>query len=546
MFVTGQPKLKRLRTALIGVTLAMIVGGAALALRDAIQTAREQKQAAQRTLDAYAKFASYLFMTRVYLMARERTVLQAFVKLGPDDPWSGLLPPVSIIPVIPDTGEACAHSSQFPIYRFRLELPSRTLTLAGGTPSAEAMRLIRDSIPKLAVSEPVASWHFGYLFLQSREPEAIAFTPVRDTSGRVLAVYGYRSCYGTYDVWDYMLVHRIARIVPPFLTEGMPTDSILALQVSDAHGRTLYAAPARPGPVVAVGTDTIPQLSDMVIKVGLRPRVAQRLVLGGPPRSRLPDSFLMLIGSIILAITTLAMLRREFKLVESREMFLANVSHELRTPLQHILLFVQILRLKRARSEAEHDKAVEIIETETHRLIRLADNVLGAVRTTKPRIRIEPVDAEGIVSRVAELCGPLAAGRSMQIDVDAVNATVAADPEALQQVLVNLIDNAVKYGPNGQIISIGVRVDALEVQIWVQDSGPGIPETDRDRVWDPFVRLDTPGDATAGTGIGLTIVRELVELMHGRAEIHDTAGGGVRISVFLPRWTGGNNDRPDA
>jgi signal transduction histidine kinase len=542
MFVTGQPKLKRLRTILVGVTLAMIVGGAALALRDALRTAREQRQAAQRTLDAYAHFASYLFTTRVYLMARERTVLQAFVKLGPDDPWSGPLPPVTVIPAIPDTGEACAHSAQFPIYRFRLELPSGDLTIAGGTPSSEAMHLIRDSIPKLAVSPPVASWHFGYLFVQSKVPEAIAYSPMRDSTGRVLAVYGYRSCYGTYDVWDFMLVHRIARVVPPFLTEGMPTDSILALSITDAHGRPLYVAPARRGPVVAVGTDTIPQLSNIVVKIGLRPRVADRLVLGGLPRSRIPDSFLVLLGSIVFAIATLAMLRREFKLVESREMFLANVSHELRTPLQHILLFVQILRLKRARTDAERDKAIEVIETETQRLIRLTDNVLGVVRTTSPRVNIRAVDAAAVASRAAELCGPLATARSMKIEVDAVPAVAAADPEGLQQIFVNLIDNAVKYGPNGQTIWIGVRTDATEVQFWVQDSGPGIPLRDRERVWKPFVRLDTPGDATAGTGIGLTIARELIEAMHGRAEIHDTAGGGVRISVFLPRWTGPTDD----
>lgn len=540
MFVTAQPKLKGLRTILVGVTLAMIVGGAALALRDAIRSAREQRDAAQRTLDAYAHFASYLFSTRVYLMARERTVLQAFVKLGPDDPWSGPLPPVTVIPAIPDTGEACAHSKSFPIYRFRLDLPSLALTVVGGTPSSEALHLIRDSIPKLAVSPPVASWHFGYLFLQSKIPEAIAYTPVRDSTGRVLAVYGYRSCYGTYDVWDYMLVHRVARIVPPFLTEGLPTDSILTLSVADAHGRPLYVAPARRGAVVATGTDTIPQLSDIVVKIGLRPRVADRLVVGGLPGSRLPDSFLVLVGSIVLAIATLAMLRREFRLVESREMFLANVSHELRTPLQHILLFVQILRLKRARTDAERDKAIEVIETETQRLIRLADNVLGVVRTSRPRVVVRAVDAAAIASRAAELCGPLAQARSMTIEVDAVPALAAADPESLQQILVNLIDNSVKYGPNGQTIWIGVRTDGNEVQIWVQDSGPGIAPKDRDRVWRPFVRLDTPGDATAGTGIGLTIVRELVDLMHGRAEIHDTAGGGVRLSIFLPRWTGGS------
>jgi signal transduction histidine kinase len=445
---------------------------------------------------------------------------------------------VTVIPAIPDTGEACAHSRDFPIYRFRLDLPSGALSIVGGTPSSEAMQLIRDSIPKLVVTAPVKLWHFGYLFLQSKTPEAIAYTPVRDSTGRVLAVYGYRSCYATYDVWDFMLIHRVARIVPPFLTEGMPTDSILSLTVTDAHGRLLYVAPARRGEVVATGTDTIPQLSDVVVTIGLRPRVADRLVLGGLPPSRLPDSFLVLVGSIVLAIATLAMLRREFKLVESREMFLANVSHELRTPLQHILLFVQILRLKRTRSEAERDKAIEVIETETQRLIRLADNVLGVVRTTRPRITLRAVDAAVVAARAAELCEPLAHARSMTIELDIVPAIACADPEPLKQVLVNLIDNAVKYGPNGQAIWIGVRQDASEVQIWVQDSGPGIAPGDRDRVWRPFVRLDTPGDATAGTGIGLTIVRELVSLMKGRAEIHDTAAGGVRISVFLPRWTG--------
>jgi len=518
----------------------MIVGGAALALRDALRAARAQQLAAQRTLDAYAHFASYLFSTRVYLMARERTVLQAFVKLGPDDPWSGPLPPVTVIPAIPDTGEACAHSRAFPIYRFRLDLPSGALSVVGGTPSAEAMKLIRDSIPKLAVSPPVASWHFGYLFLQSKVPEAIAYSPVRDSTGRVRAVYGYRSCYGTYDVWDLMVVHRVARIVPPFLTEGMPVDSILTLSVTDAHGRPLYNAPARRVPIVATGSDTIPQLSGMIVTIGLRPRVAGRLVVGGIPPSRIPNSVFVLIGSIILALATLAMLRREFKLVESREMFLANVSHELRTPLQHILLFVQILRLKRARTEEERDKAIEVIETETHRLIRLADNVLGVVRTNRPRVVISAVDASMIASRAAALCAPLAHARAMVIQVDAVSALAAADPESLQQVLVNLIDNAVKYGPNGQTIGIGVRTDGNEVQIWVEDSGPGIPPRDRDRVWRPFVRLDTPGDATAGTGIGLTIVRELIDQMKGRAEIHDTPSGGVRMSVFLPRWNGGS------
>jgi signal transduction histidine kinase len=537
MFVTARPKLKRLRTILVGVTLAMIVGGAALSLHDAVRSAREQREASQRTLDAYAHFASYLFATRVYLRARDRTVMQAFAKLDPDDPWSGPLPPVTIIPAVPDTGEACARAKDWKIYRFRMDFPSGALTVIGGTPIPAAMQLIRDSIPKLARAPWIADYAFGYLFVDSPVPEAIAYTPIRDAGGHLLAVYGYRSCYGTHDAWDFAAIHRIVRVVPPFLTEGMPPDSILTVLITDPNGRVLYRAPARNVPVRAFGSDTIPEISNIVVTIGLRPRVATRLVLGGVPASRLPDSFLVLVGSIVFALATLAMLVSEFRLVESREMFLANVSHELRTPLQHILLFVQILRLKRTRNDAERDKAVEVIETETQRLIRLTDNILAGVRNKRPHVTLSRVDAPEVARAAAELCERLAEARSMKVEIDSEPALALGDAESLKQVLVNLIDNAVKYGPNGQTIWIGVRADPREVHVWVEDSGPGIPLADRERVWHPFIRLERPDDATAGTGIGLTIARDLMIRMNGRVAIHEAAGGGTRVSLFLPRWT---------
>ncbi len=537
MFVTASPKLKRLRTVLVSVTLAMIVGGAALSLRDAVRTSREQREASKRTLDAYAHFASYLFATRIYLMARDRTVMQAFRKLGPDDPWTGPLPPVTVIPAVPDTGEACAQSKAWTIYRFKMVFPSGAITFAGGTPIPAAMQLIRDSIPKLARAPALASYPFGYLFVDSPHfPEAIAYTPIHDQSGRLLAVYGYRSCYGTYDAWDYALIHRVVHVVPPFLTEGMPTDSILTVSIADPHGRVLYSAPSHDVPVRAFGSDTIPEISNIVVTIGLRPRVASRLVLGGVPESRLPDSFLVLLGSIIFALATLAMLASEFRLVESREMFLANVSHELRTPLQHILLFVQILRLKRTRSDAERDKAVEVIETETQRLVRLTDNILAGVRNKRPNIVLSCVDVPAVVRAAVELSERLAAARSMKIEIDAEPALARGDAGSLEQVLVNLIDNAVKYGPPGQTIALGIRSDVSEVHVWVEDSGPGIPLADRERVWQPFVRLERPDDATAGTGIGLTIARDLMTRMNGKVAIHEAAGGGTRVSLFLPRW----------
>src|SRR5204863_2730283 len=111
--------------------------------------------------------------------------------------------------------------------------------------------------------------------------------------------------------------------------------------------------------------------------VNLRPDVADHLVSGGIPSSDVPMSWLLLAGSIVLPIAGCASLRSEIRLVNSRQRFLANVSHELRTPLQQILMFVQLLRLGRTRTDDDRERSLEIIERETHRLIALSNSVLA-------------------------------------------------------------------------------------------------------------------------------------------------------------------------
>jgi signal transduction histidine kinase len=104
-------------------------------------------------------------------------------------------------------------------------------------------------------------------------------------------------------------------------------------------------------------------------------------------------------------------------------------------------------------------------------------------------------------------------------------------------MLLNLLDNAVKYGPAGQEIRIGASRANGMAQLWVSDAGPGIPRADRERVWDRFMRLERDrGSAIAGSGIGLAVVRELVHLHHGRTWIDDAAkdSTGTRVIIELP------------
>ena len=550
---------------LLGAALLGIVVVSALAVRESMHNARERKDAAVRTVRDYAMFASYLYTTRAYLFARERAAAAYDRPLHPGGPWKrSELPPASALAAIPDTMEECGPRDKWPIYRFRLDLPSRAITYAGGRPAPEIEKIIRDSIPTLASIPWVKGTGFGYLFVDPPGGrETIAYSPAVDSAMKVIAVYGYRSCYGVRDVADYALMYRIVKVLPPMMPGyveevnrstlngargytsekvpdskwplGMPAESLLVLTITDAQERTIFQKPANSAkssnyygvaPLMYVGSSTF--------WVALRPDVARFLVVGGIPESRLPASLLLLAGSIVLAIAGFASLRSEIRLVRSRERFLANVSHELRTPLQQILMFVQLLRLGRTRTESERERSLEIIERETHRLIALSNSVLAAA---KPELQLTsaPVDVAEVAQTAADFFAPLAEGRKMRIELDVPEPAVArGDPGAIRQILINVLDNAAKYGPIGQTIIIGVRKEGKLVRLWVDDSGPGIPASDRDKVWKPFFRMGgTVDDSTGGAGLGLSIVRDLATAMGADANLSETQAGGTRFTLML-------------
>jgi signal transduction histidine kinase len=572
------------RPLLLGGALLGIVLVAGMAAMESHRSFLARRATAERTVRDYAKFAAYLYATRTYLFALERSN-GAFPMFHSQSPYKrSELPPLSVISARPDTLEECGKG--WSVYRFRLDLPARTVQYLGGRPLTAVDAFIRDSLPSLAGAPWVKRVGFGYRFVDppGAPRETISYIPAVDSAGELIAVYGYRSCYGVRDTSDYSRMYQIVKVLPPMVPgyqadtsspgllpgwnpsgnasgraagqdrtapaatlrnaevmrgrwpNGMPADSLLTLTIFDEQKRIVYQAPRNGHSTDLYGGSPLGYIGGVWIQVSLRPDVAKFLVAGGIPESHLPASLLLFAAAVVLAIAGFASLRSEVRLVRSRERFLANVSHELRTPLQQILLFVQLIRLGRTRSEAERDKSLEIIERETNRLIALSNSVLAA--SSKPELQLESsaVDVAGVAQTAADFFTPLAEARKMRIELDVEQPAVArGDPGAIRQILINVLDNAAKYGPTGQTIKIGVRRTGSIVRLWVDDRGPGIPPTERNNVWMPFVRLGgTVDDSTGGAGLGLAIVHDLAAAMNARAELSDVPGvGGTRFTLEL-------------
>jgi signal transduction histidine kinase len=200
-------------------------------------------------------------------------------------------------------------------------------------------------------------------------------------------------------------------------------------------------------------------------------------------------------------------------------------------------MFSETLLLGREESEEERLRWTAVIGREARRLGDLVENILLFSHIDAARVRLEPerADLGELVEEAVEAYVPIAASRRMRIVADAPSRIYAVvDPRALRQVVVNLLDNALKYGPAGQTVSVEVEREGTSARIVVCDQGPGVAPVDRARLWRPFVRLGDAGGSAGGSGIGLSVVRSLVAQHGGTVAVDDAPGGGARFVVALP------------
>ena len=331
-------------------------------------------------------------------------------------------------------------------------------------------------------------------------------------------------------------------LLPPSLGGDAIGEDAVSVSLSDPFGKEMLRAGAAFSPISgaekALGPDYSGILQGFVLRTSIDPAAAPQLAIGGLPRSRLPVLVALFAVTAGLTLIAVLQLRRERLLARMRSDFVSRVSHELRTPMTQIRMFSETLLLDRVRSDEERKRYLTIIDREARRLSHLVENVLRFSRTERGEVRLAPTrhDLGPLVQDLVEEFRPLAAGRRTRLAMRLQDGAVASvDDDALRQVLLNLLDNAVKYGPEGQEIRVGVAPGENGARVWVEDEGPGIPPAERERIWERFFRLDAHREsAIAGTGIGLTVVRDLVGLHGGRSWVEPGERGGARFVVELP------------
>jgi two-component system, OmpR family, phosphate regulon sensor histidine kinase PhoR len=306
-------------------------------------------------------------------------------------------------------------------------------------------------------------------------------------------------------------------------------EQILELPEGSSQGRTLVEA-LRQADLIALVRQALSGVDELTgeVEVGTVRR-RNFSVTAAPVRAAGANGAVLVLHDI----TDLRRLERV------RRDFVANVSHEFKTPLTAIQGFAETLLSGALDDKANRKHFVEIIREHARRLARLTDDLLKLSRIEAGRLELEirPIRVEALVNGCVETARLNAKARGLEIHVDLQEdaPAVRGDGAQLGEVLQNLLDNALQYTPSGGQIEVKARSKGPEVIFTVTDTGIGIPESDLERIFERFYRVDAARSREAGgTGLGLAIARHIVDAHGGRIWVESAVGQGSRFHFSIP------------
>jgi signal transduction histidine kinase len=232
-------------------------------------------------------------------------------------------------------------------------------------------------------------------------------------------------------------------------------------------------------------------------------------------------------------------LRRELRVSELRSQFVSSVSHELKTPLTSIRMLAETLQMGRGRDAKTESEYLDTIVNECERLSRLVDGVLLFSKAERGKMvfHFRPLEAAETVHAAARAIEYALAQRGfrLKIEIEAGLPRLRGDHDALEQALLNLLGNAMKYSGDARDIEVAVRREDGRVAIDVTDHGAGIAAAEQTRIFEKFYRADTPENQhIPGTGLGLALVAQIVKAHGGEVRVRSAAGEGSTFSLLLP------------
>ncbi len=363
----------------------------------------------------------------------------------------------------------------------------------------------------------------------------------------------------TYAGRRYLIVawHDIGRIVretlPTLYTELVMSGASPAptrasrVNVVDEDGRIIYGPPLRSGEFT-VGVRFPTTLYNWRLQVS--PNASEELAAHVQSRRILEISMVTLSCAVIVAgVAAILFAAEKQRRTSARESdFVANVTHELKTPLALVRMFGEMLQSGRVASDAKQKEYLEIIVRESERLSALIENVLDFARVERGREAYEFAhgDVGEAVAKAVAVYRYRAEREGVELTVEVEEGLPAAriDERAIQLAVINLIDNALKYAPDGKVISIRVVKEGSAIAVRTVDQGPGVAEDDRERIFERFVRGSRrpPPESGAGSsrgpvrgsGIGLALVKHIAESHGGRAWVDGGQGGGATFVFTVP------------
>ncbi|HEV2181391.1 MAG TPA: HAMP domain-containing sensor histidine kinase [Gemmatimonadaceae bacterium] len=546
-----QPAVWRSRASLLVALLGLTFVLAAVLAYEAHDAARSHRVTAERALRDYATFAAWeLLANATDTVGPTLSAALAPVTAGVAATPYDALPGPSVLAASAGAALRCAdRQDDSSRWYFRLDFRDGSFTTSGATPPAQERALVRSTVDEQARTVYRPDWSYATVLAGRGATErAVAYAVKYAVHGAPIAAFGFSTCANALGAPVFAGVMGRHPLLPRTLAMREPNDSLVSVTVFGPAGDTIWQSGRRSQtPFTADASQET--FGGLTARATLRPLAVERLALGAIPQSKVSLLLGLLALTAGMMVLAVLQLRREQELARLRSDFISSVSHELRTPLAQILLFAETLRLGRVRSAAERIGATDVIVQEARRLMQLVENVLLFSRSERRMTRLNPVPTPlaPCVRETVDAWRPLAAAGDATLCTDLDEHAVALiDRGAVRQLLLNLLDNAIKYGPAGQTVTVTVDRRGGRARLMVCDQGPGVPLGERHRVWQPFQRLERDvHSAAAGSGIGLYVVRELAAMQHGDVWIEDAPqGGGACFGVAFPLVERGGHDAP--
>ncbi|HWS55591.1 MAG TPA: HAMP domain-containing sensor histidine kinase [Pyrinomonadaceae bacterium] len=403
-------------------------------------------------------------------------------------------------------------------------------------PTPELHAAQRAAAPMRVLAKEGTSVTSPMAYFEERDVEnRVIFKPILDES-KVVGVAGMILDHAFFR--DTLAPRIIAETLPTFFPEGADRNVIVSLY--QGKQKKLFSSQEAEGQNDVIWY-SLPYYYEYAVVIRSRHMTPEQWAHWNFNFS-LGLSLLMtavLIGGIILALRTAS---REMKLSQMKADFVSNVSHELRTPLASIRVFGEFMKLGRVKDSGKIQEYGEHIETESRRLTQLINNILdfSKIESGRKTYNFERVCVEEIVAETLKTC----AIRLRQIGFSIVFQNsprplphAVLDRDAIGQALMNLLDNAVKYSEKAEQKEVTVRLGERDglIQISVADHGIGIPAEEQKKIFEKFYRVSTGlVHDVKGSGLGLSLVKHIVEAHRGRVTVESVVGRGSTFTISLP------------